>query len=193
MRRLRPAAGVSPSLALLALTGTLSLACGAFPQLTCGPGTVERDHQCVLLSAPVNCGPGTVLSGYSCMPEPAPVAVVPEKDRIISDLHGLTVPVPGDLGLGSWMFSYPTEFHALVVEKTTEAGDVLQLDTRVQLEDFNTHAHFTVWMTLLYTRELSAWRFESATITAGVHEWVERLPAPPPVDPPTVPVAGPQP
>lgn len=176
----------APALAVLALAGGLSFACGAFPTLTCGPGTGEKGHQCLILAPPITCGPGTVLTGEPatgavCAPEPPPPEPIPGKDRIISDLHGLSVPVRGDVGIGSWVFSYPTEFHALVVVKATQAQDVLQLDTRLQLQDFNTHEPFTFWTTLLYTRELSAWRFESATITTGVRGWAEAMPtdAPP--------------
>lgn len=184
----------SPTLLLLAGCGAASLACGALPHVTCGPGTVEREHQCVIVAPPVTCGPGTILTGEPmtgavCMPEPPPPEPVPARERMISDLHGVSVPVRGEVGIGSWVFTYPTEFHDLQVVGTTQAGDVLQLDTRLQLEDFNTHEHYTFWTTLLYTRELSAWRFESATITASAREWVEVVPVVPAV--PTPP--GPQP
>jgi len=137
-----------------------------------------QDHTCIPSYPQVTCAPGTTLSGTTCIVEVVP-EVVPNQDRIIADLHGQSVNIPaGPSGLRAWSFSFPTEFHAIVIEKQTEAGDVLQLDTRTQLEDFNNHERYTLWLTVVYRRVSSTWRFESAAVSDSVAGWMDSKPVP---------------
>jgi hypothetical protein len=79
--------------------------------------------------------------------------------------------------LAGWTFTYPTEFHQVIVERSTAAGDVLQLDLRMQMEDFNNKSRYTFWTTLLYRRLQGAWGFESVTVSEVGGGWRDVRPS----------------
>src|SRR5262249_27408719 len=54
-------------LTVLGGAGTSVVSCNK--QLTCGPGTVEQNGECVAAGAPIqNCGDGGVIIGGNCYP-----------------------------------------------------------------------------------------------------------------------------
>lgn len=174
--------GMARPLPLVAATlGLGALACSSLPGIvTCGPGTTEFEKQCIPAYPQVSCGPGTGLSGTTCIVTPE-ASLVPDQERIMGDLHGRQVQAPPNpTGLSAWTFSFPTEFHQVVIEKTTEVGDVLQLDTRLQMEDFNNHHRYTFWLTLVYKRQQGLWNVESATLAHVAPGWLTEVPAIPP-------------
>lgn len=72
---------VTDSLGYIGGDCTFAVISDTIPNLSCGPGTIEIDNQCVPTYDQITCGFGTVLEGNECVQDPATT-------QQISDLQG---------------------------------------------------------------------------------------------------------